>query len=163
MIGLFLEEIEIGRKVDLGDYSFTDSNIASFAGRFAPVPFHVSAEVAKDGLFGKTAAAGFHICSAWMICFVITNAKARDGLAAEGKMLPELGPSPGLANVRWLQPVFAGDTVRNQATITALRELQSKPRWGLVTSLNEGFNQRGEAVLSFESKVLVAKVNALQS
>jgi acyl dehydratase len=92
-----------------------------------------------------------------MKCFVATNIAARAKLQAGGKALPETGPSPGFANLKWLQPVFPGDTVRYRSTVTAKRQLASRPAWGLVSSLNEGRNQAGDLVFSFEGKVLTAR------
>ena len=60
-------------------------------------------------------------------------------------------------NLRWLKPVTPGDTITYRSTVTGKRELNSRPEWGLVFSLNEGFNQNGELVFSFEGKVLTPK------
>ncbi len=72
-------------------------------------------------------------------------------------------PSPKSArrrasrNLKWLKPVYPGDTVRYRSTVTGKRELASRPGWGIVMSLNEGFNQHGELVFSFEGKVLTPR------
>ena len=92
-----------------------------------------------------------------MKCFVATNNAGRAKLLAMEKISPELGPSPGFTNLKWLKPVYPGDTVRYRCTVTGKRELASRPQWGLVFSLNEGFNQRDELVFSFEGKVLTAR------
>ena len=73
------------------------------------------------------------------------------------KLSPEVGPGPGFTNLKWLKPVYPGDTVRYRSTVTGKRELASRPQWGIVFSLNEGFNQKGELVFSFEGKVLTAR------
>ncbi len=156
MIGLFLHEFEVGRVIVLGHYTFTAENIRAYSTAFAPVGFHMNAGEAEKGLFGKTAAAGFHTCSAWMTCYVDTNMRERARHAAAGKSLPEIGPSPGIARVRWPRPVHAGDEVTYRVTIVAKRELASKPGWGLLTFLAEGHNPAGEEVMQFEGKVLVA-------
>jgi acyl dehydratase len=92
-----------------------------------------------------------------MKCYVATNAAARARLQVVGNTLPEIGPSPGLANLKWLKPVFPEDVVNYRCTVTGKRELGSRPKWGLVLSLNEGFNQNSEPVFSFEGKVLTAR------
>jgi acyl dehydratase len=78
-------------------------------------------------------------------------------LAEEGKSLPEVGPSPGFSNLKWLKPVYPGDTVAYQSVVSGKRDLVSRPEWGLVESINEGRNQYGEVVFSFEGKVLVQR------
>lgn len=156
MIGLYLREFEIGQVTELGTYTFTAENIRAYSTAFAPVGFHMNAGEAAKGLFGKTAAAGFHTCSAWMSCYVATNTAERARLAAAGKTLPEIGPSPGIAKVRWPRPVHAGDVISYRTTVIAKRELASRPGWGIVTFLAEGHNPAGEEVMRFEGKVLVA-------
>lgn len=155
MIGLFLEELDVGRVIPLGTYTFTAENIRSYSTAFAPVGFHMNAGEAAKGLFGKTAAAGFHTCSGWMTAFVATNMRARAELAATGRTLPDIGPSPGIAKVRWPRPVHAGDVIAYRSTVTAKRPLASRPGWGMVTFVAEGHNAEGELVMSFEGRVLV--------
>lgn len=155
MIGLFLEELDVGRVIPLGTYTFTAENIRSYSTAFAPVGFHMNAGEAAKGLFGKTAAAGFHTCSAWMTGFVATNARERALCAAAGKPLPEIGPSPGVSNIKWPRPVHAGEVISYRSTLTAKRLLASRPGWGMVTFLAEGHNAAGVLVMSFEGRVLV--------
>jgi acyl dehydratase len=160
MIGLFLHEFEIGRIIPLGSHTFTAEAIRAYSTAFAPVGFHMNAGEAAKGLFGKTAAAGFHTCSAWMRCYVATNDAERTRLAAEGKRLPQIGPSPGVAQIRWPRPVHAGDKIAYRSTVTAKRELASRPGWGMVTFLAEGHNPAGEEVMRFEGRVLVEAASA---
>ena len=155
MIGLFLEELAVGRVIAQGSYTFTDDNIRRYSTAYAPVGFHMDAGEAAKGLFGRTAAAGFHTCSGWMTCFVATNARERERRAASGDALPEIGPSPGIAQVRWPMPVHAGDVIAYRSTVTAKRPLTSRSGWGLVTFLAEGHNGGGHLVMSFEGRVLV--------
>jgi acyl dehydratase len=146
----------VGGVIELGAYTFTAENIRSFKERFAPVPFHLDDSQAAKGLFGKQVAAGFHLCAAWMPCFVAMNARERARPAHEGKVLPEIGAGMGLQNIRWPTPVFAGDVVNYRTTLVFKRVLKSKPQWGLIEALNEGL--RGdEVVVRFGSKMLVAR------
>ena len=78
-------------------------------------------------------------------------------MRAEGREPALIGPSPGFTNLRWLKPVTPGDAISYRSTVTGTRELNSRPGWGLVFSMNEGFNQKGELVFSFEGKVLTPK------
>ena len=157
MLGLFLEDIDESLSVDLGSYHFSRECILKFARKYDPQPFHVSEEAGLAGPFGALSASGWHTASGWMKCFVATNSTARSKLLAMGKLSPEVGPSPGLTNLKWLKPVYAGDTVSYRCIVTSKRALASRPQWGLVFSMNEGFNQMGELVFSFEGKVLTAR------
>ena len=157
MLGLFLEDIDEGLPVDLGSYYFTRESILKFAKKYDPQPFHVSDKGGLHGPFGGLSASGWHTASGWMKCFVAMNNAARSKLLAAGKLSPEVGPSPGFTNLKWLKPVYPGDTVSYRCKVTSKRVLASRPQWGLVFSLNEGFNQKGELVFSFEGKVLTAR------
>jgi acyl dehydratase len=157
MMGLYLDELETGRVIALGSYHFTREAIIAFASKFDPQPFHLDEEAAARGPFGKLTASGWHTNAAWMKCFVATNQAGQARLQAEGKVPAPSGPSPGFTNLRWIKPVCPGDTISYRSTITGKRDLASRPEWGLLFSLNEGFNQNGELVFSFEGKVLTAR------
>jgi|GEM_PF-788844 acyl dehydratase len=155
MMGLYLQEFTPGEVFQLGSYTFTAENIRAYSTAFAPVGFHMNADQAEQGLFGKTAAAGFHTCSGWMTCFVASNTSARTVRAAKGEALPEIGPSPGIAKVRWPRPVFPGEAISYRSTVVASRALASRSGWGMVTFVSEGHNGEGTLVMSFEGRVLV--------
>ena len=157
MIGLYLEDIEAGRVVDLGSHHFTREAIIAFARQYDPQPFHLDEEAARNGPFGVLSASGWHTAAGWMKCYVATNQAAEAALRAQGHVPAPVGPSPGFTNLRWLKPVTPGDTITYRSTVMARRELNSRPGWGLVFSMNEGFNQKGELVFSFEGKVLTPK------
>ena len=79
-----------------------------------------------------------------------------------GKTTPEISLNAianlGYADCRFLKPVYPGDTLRYSCRVTGKRDLASKPKWGIVFSMNEGINQKGELVYSFEGKVLTARL-----
>jgi acyl dehydratase len=157
MLGLFFEEIETGLAADLGSYAFSRDNVLAFARKFDPQPFHVDDAAAEAGPFGRLAASGWHTAAGWMKCYVATNDAARARLAAEGKLLPETGPSPGFTALRWAMPVYPGDVVSYRSVVTGKRELASRPAWGLVETRNTGTNQNGATVFSFQGKVLTKR------
>jgi acyl dehydratase len=157
MMGLYLEEIDVGRVVELGSHHFTREAILDFAQKYDPQPFHLDEEAARRGPFGILSASGWHTAAGWMKRYVATNQAAEAAMRATGREPAPLGPSPGFTNLRWLKPVTPDDTISYRSTVTGKRELASRPGWGLVFSLNEGFNQKGELVYSFEGKVLTPK------
>jgi acyl dehydratase len=157
MLGLFLEDIEIGQRVVLGSYHFERQRMIAFARDFDPQDFHLDDEAAARGPFGALSASGWHTAAGWMKCFVASNQAAQAKLRAEGKPSAETGPSPGFTALKWPRPVFAGDTVTYSTTATGTRELASRPGWGLLFSHNEGVNQAGELVFSFEGKVMTQR------
>jgi acyl dehydratase len=63
--------------------------------------------------------------------------------------------------MRWLKPVFAGDTIAYSARVLGTEEWRGRPEWGLLVMENEGRNQTGELVFSFTGRVLVERRNPL--
>jgi acyl dehydratase len=160
MMGLFYEEIEAGLSVELGSHHFTREAVLAFAKAYDPQRFHVDETAAAAGPYGGLIASGWHTAAAWMKCYMAANEAYRGRRASKGEALPEQGPSPGFVNLKWLKPVRPGDTIGYRAKVTGKRALASRPDWGLVESLNEGINQKGETVYSFEGRVLVQRRHA---
>ncbi|NJR13760.1 MAG: hypothetical protein HC779_05675 [Phyllobacteriaceae bacterium] len=73
--------------------------------------------------------------------------------ALMGDAMPRLGSSPGFKAMKWLKPVFAGDTLTYTTTIADKRVSQSRPGWGLAFHRNTARNQKGEMVFMFDGCV----------
>ena len=155
MKGLFLEEIDIGSEETLGSHHFTREAVLRFAKSYDPQPFHLDDEAAAQSHFGALCASGWHTAAGWMKCYVAFNARHRALRAIAGEQLPEIGPSPGFERLKWLKPVYPGDTVTYKSRAIEKRALTSRRGWGLLSSANSGFNQHGDLVFSFDGKVLV--------
>ena len=69
--------------------------------------------------------------------------------------IPEFGPSPGFTDLKWLKPVYAGETVTFTRTALAHRPIGSRPGWRLLSIRAEAFDSTGDKVIEFESAVLV--------
>lgn len=149
-----MRDLYLGKRIETATQTFTADDIIRFASRFDPQPFHIDAEAAKDTLFGGLCASGWHTTAVWGRCFLIFWTAECARLEGEGIEPPKLGPSRGFRNLRWIRPVFAGDRITNYVTLTASRDLASKPGWVLNTILCEGENQDGQPVISFESTIL---------
>ena len=48
----YWEDVEIGARRELGDYTFSEEEIIRFARKYDPQPFHVDPEAAKRSIFG---------------------------------------------------------------------------------------------------------------
>src|SRR5688572_11897729 len=103
MLGLYLDEIDIGLEAKLGSYQFTRDNMLKFARRFDPQPFHIDDEVAGTGPFGRLVASGWHTAAGWMSCFVAANNDAIAKRKAAELPAVEVGPSPGFTNLKWIK------------------------------------------------------------
>src|SRR5262249_36022830 len=98
--------------------------------------------------------------STWMRLMVEHQRRADAARRARGEPVAELGPSPGFRELKWLKPVYAGDTVTYSSEIVDTRASNSRPQWGLMSVRNTGVNQKGELVISFVSTAFVQRRNA---
>ena len=157
MRGRWYEEMVPGERLELGSFHFSPDEIVAFAELYDPQPFHLDEEAGRNSYLGGFCASGWQTLAAFMKCCAATDQAGRAAVVAEGKALPPLGPSPGFEDLRWMRPVYAGDTVAYASTLKEKRPLGSRPGWGLVFFHNEGVNQKGEMVMSFTGKLLVAR------
>lgn len=150
-----LDYYVVGTRQDFGTHTFTAEEIIAFARAYDPQPFHLDAESARASLFGGLCASGWHTGAIWMRKTCDFRASEFARIEAEGGTAPVLGPSPGFKNMRWLKPVFAGETIRFGAVVAGTRLLRSKPGWGIVETDNFAETLDGVPVMRFESAVLV--------
>jgi acyl dehydratase len=151
----FFDEIVIGERQRIGAHTFTVEEIQRYASAFDPQPFHMDEAKAAESHFGRLCASGWHTLAAWMRLNVRDIAERSRERAAAGLRVPQLGASPGFDELRWLKPVYAGDTISFESEIIAKKPSRSRPRWGLVSIRNVGRNQAGEEVISFVGHVFV--------
>ena len=116
-----------------------------FASRYDPQPFHLDEEAAAKTYFGRLSASGWHTCAMTMRMMVDNMG---DNTAAS------LG-SPGIDQLRWLKPVYPGDTLRCESEVLEKRRSRSRPEMGLYKSRLWTFNQHGDPVLEMVSNGLI--------
>ena len=156
----FFEDIEIGRRRELGSFIFTAELIKKFARQFDPQRFHLDEEEGKKSLFGGLAASGWHVGSVCMKLLVADGQRQISEARARGEEVAVWGPSPGFRDLRWVRPVLAGDTISYASEIETLRTSEKRPEWGILQARNTGINQRGEPVFSFLATAFVPRRNA---
>ena len=135
----YWEDIEIGTVTQLGKVTMTKDEIIDFARRFDPQPFHIDEDAARKSMFGGLIASGWHTCAAVMRLMV-------DAIISQSPAA-SLG-SPGVDEIRWLKPVYAGDTITGRITVVDKKASKSRPEMGSVFNHNEIFNQKGELVMT---------------
>ena len=62
----YLEDLEVGRPVEVGQVTVTAEEIVEFARRFDPQPFHTDEDAARSSPFGGLIASGWHTASLCM-------------------------------------------------------------------------------------------------
>lgn len=155
----FFEDLQVGQRRELGSYTFTAEEIKRFAQQFDPQRFHLDEEEGRNSLFGGLAASGWHVGSVCMKLIVADNQRLAELARSRGETIPVAGPSPGFRELRWLEPVLAGDTISFSSEIDSLRTSASRPEWGILQARNTGTNQRGELVFSVLASAFVSRRN----
>jgi len=146
MTGLYFEEFTVGETIE-HDRRRTISEADNQ--RFCDMtmnqqPLHLDAEFAADTQFGERLVNGIYTMA-----------------LAVGMTIPETTDGTAVANlsyddVQHPDPVFHGDTVRAESTVTDKRETSDGER-GVVTMRVEVFNQDDNVVCSFDRTALVRK------
>ncbi len=142
----YFEDLTPGFVLEARGPTLTAEEIIDFAKKFDPQYFHVDPEAAKRSPFGQLAASGWHTSALCMR--MICDAYLLDAAS--------LG-SPGVDELRWTRPVFAGDTLRLKMTVIEQRASRSKPGQGSILSKWELFNQKDEPVMHMTGWGMFAK------
>jgi acyl dehydratase len=146
----YWEDFAVGRVMRLGSTTVTRAAVLAFAQQFDPQPFHLDDAAAGASLFKKLSASGWHTCSMTMrlMCDGYLNDSAGLG-------------SPGIDELRWLKPVYPGDTISAEMTVLEARVMNSKPHVGLVLSRWRVSNQDGDDVMTMQGWGMFAVRNAV--
>lgn len=136
---VYWEDFHVGQVIELGTREVSREEILQFARRYDPQPFHTDDEAAEESIYGGLIASGWHTCA-------MTMRMLYDGLLERAASLG----SPGVDNVRWLEPVRPGDTLRARMRVLETRPSRSKPDRGTIKSRWEVLNQNDEMVMTME-------------
>ena len=142
---IYFEDLEIGQERHFGSYEVTREEVLEFARKYDPQPFHLSDEAAAKTFFGRLSASGWHTCAMTM-SMVVANLEAHSQAG--------LG-SPGIDELRWLKPVYPGDTLRCETEVIEKRASQSRPEMGSFRSRMTVLNQDDVPVMTFTSIGLI--------
>jgi acyl dehydratase len=130
---LHYEDFHVGREFVLGHRTVTAEEIKAFAREFDPQPFHLDEEAARASVLGGLCASGWQT-SAIMVR-MICDSYLLD-TAAMG--------SNGMDDVKWLRPVYAGETLTGRGRVTAMRVSSKRPEMGILMMQWELSNLAGE-------------------
>ena len=142
---LYYEDIEVGAVRRFGNKLVTREEVINFAGKYDPQPFHLDDAAAAETYFGRLSASGWHTGSMAMRMMVDNMKENRQA---------GLG-SPGIDELRWLRPVYPGDTLRCETEVLSKRCSASRPEMGLFESKLTVLNQNDEPVMTMRSTGLI--------
>lgn len=140
---LHFEEYALGVERSTLGRTVTEADIVIHAGQTGDFyPHHMDAEWCRTQEFGQRVAHGTLIFSVAV------------GMTA-GDVNP-LAFSYGYDRLRFIKPVFIGDTMRGRVTIADKRDYK-RPEFGMVVEHLEVVNQREETVLVCDHLLLVER------
>jgi acyl dehydratase len=142
----FWEDIHGGDYVDCGKHVVTAQEIAEFAARYDPQPFHCDEAVARASVYGGVIASGFHTLS-------LANRMAFESFLRD---VASMG-STAVDEVRWLMPVRPGDELSLRLQVVQKQQSRNKPDRGVVMFRYDVSNQRREPVCTMTITELVRR------
>ncbi len=142
---LYYEDIEVGVVRRFGSKEVVREEVIDFASQYDPQPFHLDDAAAAQTYFGRLSASGWHT-GAMMMRMMVDDMKQHQQAG--------LG-SPGIENLRWLKPVYPGDTLRCESEILEKRRSGSRPEMGIIKTRMTVFNQHDEPVMTMRSAGLI--------
>jgi acyl dehydratase len=136
MVGLHYEEFKVGMEFR---HALTRTvtemdNVLFCAMTHNPQPLHLDEEFSRKTEYGQRI-----VNSLFTLGLVIGVTVADTTL---GTTLGNLG----MTDIRFVNPVFHGDTIRVVTRIKSMRESKSRPGAGLVVFEHIGYNQRDEEI-----------------
>jgi len=146
-----LRELIAGQVIDAGRGRVTQNEIVEFAERYDPQWFHVDPDRAIASSWKGLIASGLLTCCVAMRLAVDAVLRDSDAIG-----------SPGIEQVKWPNPMRAGDEFALRITVLESRPSRSRPvgilRWRWVLT-----NQRHEEVLDLVATVLFGMPSGSQS
>lgn len=143
---IHFEDLIVGSVERFGAYEVTREEVIDFAVKYDPQPFHLDDDAAAQTHFGKLSASGWHTAAMTMRMMV-------DNFSKEERA--SLG-SPGIDQLKWLKPVYPGDTLSVESELIEKRRSRKRPEMGIIRATSITSNQDGVAVMSLISNGLIA-------
>lgn len=142
----YFEDIQVGDRFGSQQYIVSEQAMKEFAREFDPQPFHLDADAARQSLFRELSASGWHTAAIAMRLFITGELQFAGGAVGLG-----------VDELRWPNPVRAGDFLQLETEIVAARLSKSQPLHGIIRMRNVATNQRDEIVISYFATALVQR------
>lgn len=141
---MYFEDYEIGSSRETFGRTITEADIVLHAGQTGDFfPHHMDVEWVKTQEFKERIAHGTLILSV--------------GIGMTATEINPVAFSYGYDRIRFIRPVFIGDTITVKATITEKRDYPKRADHGYVIEQVEIFNQHGKIVLACQHLYLVQR------
>lgn len=143
----YFEDIHRGDEIELGGYEFTpeSQNI------FDSIVTSCCSEAYRPGV------RDWHLVAGWMKLITAYYDDRAAQLASVNLPAPRLGPAIGLRWLRWLASVSTGERITFRSWVEHKVDAAGTSQWGLLIAGTEGFNARGEIVISFYPQFILER------
>ncbi len=132
----YWEDFQVGQVYRFGRKDVNREEMLAFAERFDPHPLHLDRDAAQAAGFRDIRASSFQVCG---FCMRIMVDERLKGSASQG--------SPGVDELRWLLPVYPGDSLTVHQEILGKRRHPRRPEMGFCNSSFELRNQDDAVVM----------------
>lgn len=143
----YFDDLTDGARLHCQPVVMTQKAIVDFASEFDPQAFHIDEKAAAKSLFGGLVASSLHTLAA---C-------TRVVVEAQGHIAILSGV--GMHEVKMFNPVRPNDVLSVNARWTELQQSRSKPDRGFASIRCRVTNQRGEPVIDYGYRYLIACKN----
>ncbi len=144
MVKRYFDDLVDGEHLNCHHVVLSREAIIKFAQQFDPQPFHIDEDAARASIFGGLIASSLHTLSA---C-------TRVVVEAQGDVAILSGV--GMDEVKMFNPVRPGDALSVEAWWTDLKRSRSKPHLGFAAIKCRVSNQKGEPIIEYGYRYMLA-------
>lgn len=142
----YFEDYEIGSTRLTSGRTITETDFIVHAGHTGDFfPHHMDAEFMKTTPFGQRIAHGTLVFSV--------------GVGLTASVVNPVAFSYGYDRLRFIKPVFIGDTIKTRTTISHKEDDPKRPDSGRIIERCEVINQHGDVVLAADHIYIVGRRN----
>ena len=140
---MYFDDFKLGMTVNTAPAGIEKEKMMAFARDYDNIPLHTDEEYAKSTPFGGLIAPGvMSFMSVWAK-YLEVDFFGKELLAGKS------------TKIEWIKPVYAGDVLMGQATVTNL--VARNPKNGIVAITMTVRNQNGEIVLTNVTEAVVKR------
>tara|TARA_R110002110_G_scaffold413729_1_gene641618 strand:- start:108205 stop:108648 length:444 start_codon:yes stop_codon:yes gene_type:complete len=137
------EDFSVGEIIALRNYEVTQDEMIEFAQRYDPQLYHTDPIEAQKSPFGSLIASG------WLTTAIFMRMQC-DSFMSDSSCVG----SPGVDEIRWLNPVRAGDILHGVNEVVKVAPSRSRPDRGTVYSQVTISNQHDTHVMTLTTRAI---------
>ncbi len=140
----YFEDFQIGDTIETASFELSEKESVAFAHLYDPQPFHLDANAAESSVFRRLTASGWQTAAITMRLMVQNGAMRATGIIGTG-----------IDDLRWLAPVYPGDTLRVRAEVVEKTPWPGNKGRGTIRIRLHTLNQDDVVVMSQIANLMV--------